>query len=285
MRRLHDLLKTGKENAVLVVILLAIALVCALVWAFGSAAASSFGLNALTETLGILVTVLLVDHLIQRQSERRALPQRAAAYEDTRLFLARMIGLWTDAYSDSAIGPAPRTISDLFSGEAFDDILTHLNIDGQANVVPRRQWFEWFPERLTELRKQGECILERHNSILAPEAYSWVHQLSTEGPDPGYIRVIRDLDRSDRFPRPTNLGSYWPLPEAFLQSVLALVEWAQKEETYLRAAGVAAVRAAPRTVKTWEPNHTPRSRISDQELMQQIALVDKFRAEKPALKP
>lgn len=68
---------------------------------------SDFGLNAFTETLGIIVTVLIVDQLIRRQEQVRLLPQQATAYEDVRLLISRMVSFWSETFKLSVPGPAP----------------------------------------------------------------------------------------------------------------------------------------------------------------------------------
>ena len=88
-----------------------VAILCGLLWLLGSEKTwSPFGLNALTTTLGILVTVLFVDYLIKKQEAARQLPQQARAYEDIRLLVTHMIGFWAAAYRHSVPGPGPQDL-------------------------------------------------------------------------------------------------------------------------------------------------------------------------------
>lgn len=74
-----------RHKRLLVLLMCFIATACLYLWLGTQGESSNFGLNAFTETLGILITVLIVDHLIKRQEELRSLPQKATAYEDVRL--------------------------------------------------------------------------------------------------------------------------------------------------------------------------------------------------------
>ncbi len=92
--------------------------------------------ESFTETLGILVTVILVDHLIKKREENRLLPQQASAYEDVRLLVSRIISFWADAYKETVPGPPPSSLSALLSKESFDKIGLNLNLDSQSHVYP-----------------------------------------------------------------------------------------------------------------------------------------------------
>jgi hypothetical protein len=59
---------------------------------------ADFGLNAFTEILGIILTVVFVDQLIRQQELRRTLPLQAAAYEDVRMLTTRIIQFWESVF-------------------------------------------------------------------------------------------------------------------------------------------------------------------------------------------
>ena len=86
-----------RYSVVVALLLLLSAAPCLGLWLFATGTLSDFGLNAFTETLGILVTVLIVDKLIKRQEERKSLPQKATAYEDVRLLTSRLVEFWSSA--------------------------------------------------------------------------------------------------------------------------------------------------------------------------------------------
>lgn len=242
---------------------------CAVLWGYGPESLSDFGLNAFTETLGILVTVFFIDHLLKRQLERRLLPQRSAAYEDVRLYTARFTGFWSDAVRDASASPGPSTYEELFSRERFDELLKHLDLTGKPKVTPPRTWFDWFPHQYHELHELAERILERHNSILDPDAYALVHQLSIEGPSGSILTAIRQTDQINGIPRPTNLGSYWPHPEGMFDAILSLIDWAQREHKYLQSTGITRLKAPPKVPYQWKFEDAGGARLSSDRFIEQ----------------
>ncbi len=188
-----------KWTGFVTLILSIIAGICLFLWLRFTGEVSNFGLNAFTESLGILVTVLIVDQLIRRQEEVRLLPLQASSYEDVRLLTTRIVVFWTSVYRASVPGPCPATLEELFSKESFEKMGKYLNMDSQPAVVPRRTWWEWLPENLTEFKKKAETILERHNFILDPKTYLAVHKLATDGLEPGMITTLKVTDAQSGF--------------------------------------------------------------------------------------
>lgn len=257
--------------------LILIASICLYLWLRLSGGISEFGLNAFTETLGILVTVLIVDQLIRRQEQVRLLPQQAAAYEDVRLLATRMVSFWSETYKSSVPGPAPTSLNELFSDKSLEQICNNLNMDSQPNVVPRRTWWEWFPQNQMDFIKKAETILERHNSILDPEAYAAVHKIATHIMDPEMIGTSRQIDIKTGFPRPKVLGSYWVPLEDYAGPILTLVSWCEKKVKVLEAAGIKNLKKVISEVNQWEPQTSPPCMIDESELQRQIEAVEKFR--------
>lgn len=194
---------------------------------------SSFGLNGFTETLGIGITVLLIDHLLQKREEQRTLPQRIAAHEDVRLLMARFLSFWHSTYLASVSGDEPESAKDLLSQPYIEKICSQLDMDSEPNVTPRRTWWEWLPQQVSEYKKQAETILERHNTILDPKAYGLVHKFATSGLGPEIISGIRQSDRQMGCPRPTIMGYYFFHHEDYFASALDLIDWCNKETSLI----------------------------------------------------
>jgi hypothetical protein len=176
-----------RHKRLLVLWMFLIASGCLYLWLSSTGEVSNFGLNAFTETLGILVTVLIVDHLIKRQEELRSLPQKATAYEDVRLLTSRVVSFWADVYRSCVPEPSPPSVDAIFCEASFEKMRTNLNLDSQPNVTPARTWWDWVPQNLSDHKKRAETILERHNNVLDPKAYAYVHHIATGGMDPDLI--------------------------------------------------------------------------------------------------
>lgn len=233
-----NLLQSIKSIWLLVFAISFIAVICYLLWNFGSGSLKEFGLNAFTETLGILITVVLVDYLIKKQEENRLLPQQASAYENVRLLTSLIISFWTDTYKESVSGSPPDSLEMLFSKQSFDKIGQNLNLDSQPSVIPKRTWWEWLPKNLREFNQLAEKILERHNTILDPEAYFAVHKIAAEGIKPELLITMREVDKSAGFPRPKILQCYWYMPEEHMEAILELTKWCTNKAEFLESKGI-----------------------------------------------
>lgn len=207
-----------------------------LLWSSDNAALSSLGLNALTETLGIAATVLIIDQMLRRRESARLLPQRAAAYDDVRLLTTHVIGLWREAFERAVSGDYPASAVDLFSPSELDRLSASLDLDSSPNVIPKRTWWEWIPAELARHKQLAERILERHSQVLAPAAYRAVHRLATACPAEDVIQTIKQLDEAEGIPRPRHLGAYWMWSDPYLESVRMLIGWCSTEAKALQHA-------------------------------------------------
>ncbi|WP_139176957.1 hypothetical protein [Nitrosospira multiformis] len=255
---------------IIILVLLLSAAVCLCLWLYGSEAFRDFGLNAFTETLGILVTVVIVDNLIKRQEERRSLPQKATAYEDVRLLTSRIVEFWSSVYGSCVPEASPKSLDKLFNADSFQKMGKFLNMDSQPNVTPPRTWWEWLPDNLNHHRKRATVILERHNNVLDPKAYAYVHQIATEGIDPGLIQSIRHHDKVNGFSRPHVLAYYWGPPEGYCQTILGLTSWCENQVKILERNGMRELRRVVSTIGPWELNEKPPSMFDEKELEKQI---------------
>ncbi|MBU7587456.1 MAG: hypothetical protein KAF91_32290, partial [Nostoc sp. TH1S01] len=280
-----------------------LALVCFLLWKKNIPGFADFGLNAFTEILGIILTVVFVDQLIRQQELRRTLPLQAAAYEDVRMLTTRIIQFWESAFRQAVPYPAskeliqfweivckqpvsqlvPLTVNQLLSLETINTIRTYLDLDSQPSVAPPRTWWEWLPQQEQEFRTRAERILERHMGILDPQAYALVHQLvSGSGllhPDTGMqlIRVMKQYDQEEGFPRPHNLASYWATNTEALNTVIQLNEWCIKKKQFLENQGISGLLNPTLTINTFDENQSPKCMIDPNKFFQQVLAVNAYR--------
>lgn len=268
-----------RHKLLLVALILAVASACLYLWIEEKGDLSAFGLNAFTETLGILFTVLIVDQLITRQEQSRLTPFKAAAYEDVRLLTSRIVGFWTSVFKASVPESSPHSVSDLFCESSFEKMHQHLNMEAQPLVMPPRTWWEWIPENLMDHRNLAERILERHNFVLDAEIYGCVHRIATEGLNPTLIPTIRQADQHSGFPRPHNLGSYHYLSECYCEDIVKLVSWCQDSAKELRRSGANGIKDVGAEIGEWEADESPPSKLSDIALLEQMAAVAQYRAE------
>ncbi|HEV8080257.1 MAG TPA: hypothetical protein VGP43_06070 [Chitinophagaceae bacterium] len=192
--------------------------------------AEEFGLNFFTEISGAAITVVIIDRLIKNREYRKTIPQKLASYEDVRLFVTRYISFWTETYSLSVPEAEPENFMVFFSEEGMSKILSYLYLDSEPNITPPRTWWDWIPNQAKEFKNMGDKILDRHSSLLDPEAYGYIHQL-TESSFNNLLIMLPSLRQTDilyKFPRVKVLGSYSinPQKEDF-EAILGIIKWCE----------------------------------------------------------
>ncbi|ELK8603488.1 MULTISPECIES: hypothetical protein [Vibrio] len=270
------------ENKEMSNVMGALLLFCLILWQFFDTS-KDFGLNAFTETLGIAVTILLVDKILTKKEEAKSLPLRAAAYEDVRFLTTRLIIFWNDLSIASVKGDSPTTVRELLSQEHIQNMAFYLDLDGKPNVTPPRSWWQWLPEQNKELSAQADKILERHMQSLDPKAYSFIHSLLSDGMlfknrGMNVLPMIQSADRHMGFPRPTNLAEYMIEDEESLLPIIELDEWCHKEFAYLVSKGMTSIKEP--YVLSSQNIEEPKSQIQTEKLARQHENVKAHRAAK-----
>ena len=228
------------KNLVLLIIVLAVAFF--LMWKFGAGELHDFGLNAFTETVGIGITVFLVDQLLKNQERRRQRPLQIAAFHDVQSFVDGLATLWLNIYNWSGKDelsppPEPPSIAQFLTLSYFEAIRQRLNLDAEACVFPKRTWWAYLPQAENQYRQLGEKILERHSSVLDPYAYHLIHKVLNGFLDPNIGLNMLSVSKQaggfgsredwDRLPenQRNRLGRYWLAIEENLQDFAALHSW------------------------------------------------------------
>jgi hypothetical protein len=261
-----------RYKRLLILLMSLVASGCLYLWLNTSGESSNFGLNAFTETLGILITVLIVDDLITRQEELRSLPQKVTAYDDVRLLTDGIIGFWSDVCRACVPEPPPASLEELFCRVTFDKMLRNLNLDAVAPVTPTRTWWDWFPQNVSGHKKRAETILERHNIVLDPRAYAHVHHLAT-GVIEADFQALRQSDFERGVPRPHILGHYYFVLDDYFQMILSLASWCERQVAQLERNGVVGLRRVRPKVYPWDRWEAPSSMIAEDELRRQLVVL------------
>jgi hypothetical protein len=285
------------ETRNLTIPLAVLALICLFFYQKNIPGLADFGLNAFTEILGIILTVVFVDQLIRQQELRRTLPLQAAAYEDIRLLTTRVIRFWEDAFSQAVPRPAsseliqfweatykkpisqpvPRTVEQLLSIETIDVIRIYLDLDSQPNVTPQRTWWEWLPEQEQDFRARSERILQRHMGMLDPQTYALIHQFISSVDFNPNIRTKRKSDQELGYPRPQNLGSYWTTNSEALNTVIKLNEWCIETKQFLEKQGMSGLLNPVFTLNSFDENPLPKCMMNRDKFLQQALAVQAYR--------
>lgn len=190
-----------------------------------NATLSGLGSGLIAEFLGAAVTVFGIDYLIKRRDQKRMLPVKASSYEDIRLIVCWALQLWHSAYSSSVNDCTPSTWEELLSDTAIRKICIGLDISKPANIIPPMDWGGYVDHELTRIQELAEKILERHSFILEPDVYAAIYNMVRHGGANWRVSAIRNADHLHQTPRPTNLGSYFPVTRQWFDAVLSLHGW------------------------------------------------------------
>jgi hypothetical protein len=204
-------------------------------WRFSSS--KEFGLNLLTEVVGIAITVFFIEKIIDKSKRNERRPITAAAYNDIRLLVNRYIGFFQELYRHSVNEPEPPTLEAFLKLETADKIWDNLNMNGKPNVFPEIDMWTYLQNTAKNFHELGTKVLDRYGGSLEPSIYKYVHNL-TESNLITYWKdnlvSLRYIDINNNYPRPKILSAYSirPSSEDF-DSVLNLYYWCQKVQKNL----------------------------------------------------
>ncbi len=239
------------------------------IWPGNISRLSDFGLNGLTETIGIAFTVLIIEKLSRKREAERTLPQRLAAYEDIRLLIERCRSFWFQAYMAAVPGDLPKTIQELYSFDSIQSIYNLLHMDSLPNVTPKQTWWSYIPATMEEFRAHSEKILERYNNTCPPKTFLLINKLLNSM----ILTDCRSLlisDQEHNFPRPRILGNYLVLGQDYFSSLLALTDWCRSERLLLMKESKLPLIEISEYLNGNRANGTPPCMISPELLKSQL---------------
>ncbi len=204
-------------------------------------------MNALPETLGIVLTVSLVDYTNRRREESRLLPQRIWAYNDMVQALSEIFDFWKMLYFHSG-QQRELTISveNPLSQSTVVLIADRLILENKPPMAWYKDWWECIPEESRLYEHHFEQLLLRHQSVLDPVAAARINRiLSTYFSRENHLASIT---REQRYTNlnggslPKSLADCWPCA-ASKQSFSAVHDfylWCRQERDSLIKLGVEA---------------------------------------------
>jgi hypothetical protein len=154
-----------------------------------------FGQNFLSEMLGVLVTILVINQLIVYRDEKRKLPHKFAVYDDIRLFISSYMVFWQQAFQESVPEDDPENIYSFFSDDGMGKIWNFLDITVKPKSAIPCSWYDHLIEFSTEYREKGDKILTRHSKHLPPEIYRIIHQIT----EAHYLDVLINMHKMTKY--------------------------------------------------------------------------------------
>lgn len=162
----HTLQDFCKSYPIATISLFSLSLVSALIWGYAPHHEwRSFGLNMLTELLGVVLTLLVIDFSSKRRLQKERMPLRINAYNDICNFLNSNLSFWKELFEKSVPEsvPLPSSFEDFMKAETFAQISKYLDMESKkTNVLPEQILWDYIPNRIRGHRDKAEKILDKY---------------------------------------------------------------------------------------------------------------------------
>ena len=183
-----------EENKTLLLILHFFILIGLVIWIL-IPTLEEFGQNFVSEILGVLITILIINQIIIIREEKRKLPHKFAVYDDIRMFVSSYMMFWQQAYQESVPEDDPEDIYQFFSDYGMGKIWTKLYLKSSPKSAVALSWYKLLIDYAKEIRDKGDNILTRHSQYLTPQIYRTIHQIT----ESQYLDVIKNMPKIKKY--------------------------------------------------------------------------------------
>jgi hypothetical protein len=204
---------------------------------------------------GIITIGQALNAMSEKAEEKKRMPHRIAAYEDVRLLTRDLVCYWANIYHYSVPFSFPSSVEELLSQESINKMGKYLDLNSKPVVTPERTWWEWLPQQVESQTKLAETILERHISVLEPQAYSYIHNLLSAGilsqSRYGLISAIRKSDEQSNNQRSSFLANYHFENAQSLKPIVELQKWCRAEYKELQYIDSSFIKCPHEVMESW----------------------------------
>jgi hypothetical protein len=221
---------------ILYLVLFLLILICLYIWRFVESL-SDFGLNLLTELIGIGITVFVIEKIIERNRIKDKLPVTAAAFSDISFFVNRYMSFFRELYRKSIDEPEPESIEKFLTLETYNKILENIDLTCSPAIFPQVDMTRYIYDNANNLIDLSDKILNRHGWHLHPLTYKHIHDIGTQSILMfwnNYIRNLSEFNRTNGVISPKVLKYYSiEITKEELDSILYLFIWCNQVSTEL----------------------------------------------------
>lgn len=139
----------------------------------------SFTLNLLTEIVGILLTILLIDAVIRRRETREQKRYRSVTLQQMRIPLIQHLHLLFNMYKASVEEKPTKdvaNVADLFTDDYLKEI-QYLDLGSPGPVHPPMQWFEYMNLEINRMHDALGRVVDKYAMYLDPDTLDVAEQL------------------------------------------------------------------------------------------------------------
>lgn len=166
------------ENKILTIVLILILIGSLFTWLFTNSRIQDFGLNFFTEILGVIITVYIIDYLVERREQEKLIPLKITIYKDVLIIYRSIISIFIEAHRSSVPFDEPENLEDFLAKKGMGQVFKYLDLNSKPDVIPERTWLQYFFERRKRILDNSNKFLERYSSYSDPILYNAIHNIS-----------------------------------------------------------------------------------------------------------
>ncbi len=211
-------------------------------YGFKSSLFSDEGLagNVLTEALGILITVIVIDRLVGVPERRRSAAARRMAYAEIRTIYVRLCELYR-LPAQRAVQPPPTPGTPLLDHTEMVRLAHSLDLNSAAPVSPPMSWASYLKLSMVEETRNIDRAIQRYLIFADPVLLEALRKIES-CPFLGYMRVIDTVvaantsaGRRSHFPFPSQdqVMQWFPIKELY-EALLANQPGAENDQIELK---------------------------------------------------
>ncbi len=197
--------------------------------------AKDFGLNFTTGMMGVLITVFLIDRLIDARERKKRLPIRIVIFKELSGLYNRYVNIYFDLYYHTCLENIQTGFGNFYTSGGLARALEFTDIRKAALVTPPRTVPSHLSIQAKEVEDNAEKIIDKYGQFMEPEIVNHVHELLLQFSPLITLKALPNLLNAQHgLPIPSTLYFHIGLPEEqHLKAVVVFEEWLEMERKKL----------------------------------------------------
>ena len=158
----------------------------------------NLSINLMATIIGSAIAIFGIEKIIKKEQESKQKPVKAVALKKVQRFITGVtqeVEYMSKASADSS-WQRPKDFKDLYSADIAKQICWHLDVDVEAPVMPRRDWWAYLYGSFENLKQQADDLIIKYGNYL-PETICAELEEITGGKLFQWIRALTDIKRFD----------------------------------------------------------------------------------------